>query len=506
MKNFIALFVMLFPMYLYSNNYYISSTGSDTNDGLSEGKAFKSIQHATSVCTTGDTVFVTEGEYSGFDHRDVSGTAEKPIVYKALGEVKIINAGPVRNDGINIENANYIEIDGFNSSNMSGSGNGIRLVNADNCIVRNCVCDKNAERGIFTGFTDKIVIEYNKCSNSVEEHGIYVSNSSDNAIIRFNECFGNNGCGIHMNGDLSMGEDGINHSPQIYNNYIHDNNHAAGINLDGVHSPLIYNNILYNNHSSQGIVLFKQDGAIVSHAGKIFNNTIIVPIDGRWGILLQDGANDGTEIFNNIIINEHSWRGCICVYSTANLKCDYNIVNNRMSISGDDSTISLTEWQTNGLGEHSLNAENAASLFTDYPKHFDLLENSIAVNAGSAKVTAIKKDYYKEKRISGGLIDIGAIEYQFIGTQITTDVNTTVVSDSYTYGTVYPTIVSNNFAIKNADNVSSVQLLTLEGSVFKEYSQFDNMNIKNLKEGIYLVLITYSNGHNQKEIIAKVSE
>ena len=51
----------------------------------------------------------------------------------------------------------------------------------------------------------------------------------------------------------------------------------------GLKNPIIYNNLIYNNHFAQGIALFQQDGAIVSHGAKIYNNTIIVPSDGKMG-------------------------------------------------------------------------------------------------------------------------------------------------------------------------------------------------------------------------------
>ena len=82
--------------------------------------------------------------------------------------------------------------------------------------------------------------------------------------------------------------------------------------MDGVENPVVYNNLIYNNHSAQGIALFQQDGAIPSQGAKVYNNTIIVPSDGRWGILVKDGSNVNTDILNNIIrlIVRILW--CLC--------------------------------------------------------------------------------------------------------------------------------------------------------------------------------------------------
>ena len=412
-KFFLSLLLLLSVQAVNATNYYVSNAGDDTNSGLSLADAFLTIQHAADLVTAGDTVFVDDGTYVGFDLRDVNGTAVNPIVFKGLGNNVLINqSGPIRDDGINIENADYITIDGFIVNDMPGSGNGIRLVLSDFCVVRNCSCDNNAERGIFTGFTDDILIEYNVCSNSIDEHGIYVSNSSDRPIIRFNECFGNNAIGIHMNADLSQGGDGIISDAQIYGNVIHDNNQAAGINMDGLENPIVYNNLIYNNHFAQGIALFQQDGAIMTSGAKIYNNTIIVPSDGRWGILMKDGANVNTEVYNNIIINQHSWRGCITVEDTTGLTSDFNILNDKMSDSGDGSTITLAQWQALGFDGNSLLADALPAIFEDPSSDdYTLAMNSQAVDAGTSLVSpTVTVDIIGTIRPNGPNYDIGAYE------------------------------------------------------------------------------------------------
>ena len=120
----------------------MSNAGDDSNTGLSLADAFLTLQHAADVAGAGDTIFVENGTYAGFDIRNKNGTNGNPIVFKALGNNVLINqSGPIRNDGINVENADYIVIDGFICNDMPGNGNGIRLVLSDNCVVRNCSCD-----------------------------------------------------------------------------------------------------------------------------------------------------------------------------------------------------------------------------------------------------------------------------------------------------------------------------------------------------------------------------
>ena len=397
--------------------YYVSNSGDDSNDGLSPGNAFETLQHAADEVSTGDTVLVENGTYAGFDIRNVNGTSTDPIVFMAAGNNVLINtSGPIRDDGINVENADYIVIDGFIVNGMTGSGNGIRVVLSDFCVVRNCSCSGNAERGIFTGFTDDITIEFNTCTNSVDEHGIYVSNSSDRPVIRYNECYGNNNIGIHMNGDLSAGEDGIIHDPQVYGNVLHDNNLAAGINMDGVTNALVYNNLIYNNHSAQGIALFQQDGAVPSSGALIYNNTIIVPSDGRWGILVRDGCNVNTQIFNNIIINQHAWRGSITIEDDTDFSSDYNILINSLSDSGDGSSISLEDWQALGFDTHSELADPLGDIFVNPGSgDYHLMSTSQAVNAGTSAVSGVVSDDLDGiARPVGAAYDIGCYESELV--------------------------------------------------------------------------------------------
>src|SRR5690606_2879555 len=125
--------------------------------------------------------------------------------------------------------------------------------------------------------------------------------------------FNNTACGIHMNGDISMGRAGILSDVTDEGNIIHDKGYGGGsaINKVGVQDSEIVNNLVYNNHAS-GIAMYQIDGGDASKNNKIFNNTIIQPSDGRWCVLIVDGST-GNTILNNILINNHSFRGSISI-------------------------------------------------------------------------------------------------------------------------------------------------------------------------------------------------
>lgn len=471
-----------------ATNYYVSNAGMDSNTGLTSNEAFETLQKAADVVTAGDTVFVIGGTYTGFDIRNVNGAPNQLIVFIASNKDAVINnKGPLREDGINIENADYIEVNGFKVSGMTNGGNGIRVVTSDHCIVRNCSCNNNAERGIFTGFTDDILIEYNVCTNSIDEHGIYVSNSSDRPIIRYNECYGNNNIGIHMNGDLSAGGDGIISDAQVYGNILHDNNQAAGINMDGCENPIVYNNLIYNNHTAQGIALFQGDGAIPTQGAKIFNNTIIVPSDGRWGILVTTGSNIGTKIYNNIIINEHAWRGCITVEDTTGFSSDFNILQDKMSNSGDGSTDSLTAWQSLGLDIHSILADPQSAIFVDSAGNdYHLAPTSQAINTGTSIVSIeVGIDFNGDIRPQGTEYDIGCYEFS----EATTNVDVFLQSDAIT---LYPNPTVNFFKIRGMIGVYIIDILNSDGTLYQNLmSSTDTIEIdlSAVPAGLYFIRI-----------------
>ncbi len=394
--------------------YYVSTTGNNSNSGTTWAQAWRTLQHAANQVTAGDSVWIANGQYVGFDLR-TSGTSSAYIVFIAAGNQVIIDTrNPVTPDGINIESADYVEIQGVRV--IDQPRNGIRLVFADHCIVRYTYCDNNFERGIFTGFTDDILIEYNECLNSIDEHGIYVSNSSDRSVIRYNICHHNNRGGIQINADASQGGDGISTDPQIYGNILYENGVAGGaaINLDGVQGAFIYNNLLYENHAT-GIALFRQDGGGPSINAVIVHNTIVNASNARWCILAVNGAS-GAQVYNNILINQHPWRGSIALDPDAvpGFASDYNIVVNSLSNQGDGTSMSLAAWQALGYDLHSMLADPLVDIFAaPGAGDYHLLLDAQAVDAGSISFSfGVTSDIEGSFRPQGPDHDIGAYEAQ----------------------------------------------------------------------------------------------
>jgi hypothetical protein len=405
--------ILLSGTVLWATNYYVANWGSDSYRGLSWDSAFATLQHAANQVAAGDSVRVANGDYAGFDLR-TPGAAGLPIVFQGAGDsVRITADNGVTTDGINVEDADWAVIDGFRVIGRTRAG--IRVAVAQHVAVRNNVCDNNGRWGIFTGFADYALIENNVCSYSQAEHGIYFSNSADHPVIRHNISHHNHGCGIHMNGDASMGGDGLITDATVEGNIAYENGAGggSGINCDGVADSRIYNNLLYLNHAS-GISLYRIDAAQGSFRDEIFNNTVLNAADGRWCLNISDASTADT-IYNNVFINLHSWRGSIAIDSASQTGffSDYNIVMDRMSADGGNTRLTLAQWRGLGYDGHSQLADSLDSIFVNWPGgDYHLRPGAQAVDSGTALVAGIVTDDLDGlARPQGNGFDIGAYEY-----------------------------------------------------------------------------------------------
>lgn len=408
------LLLCLIPAFSFSATYYVSTSGNNSNTGLSALTAFSTLQFASNKVLPGDSVIVIAGTYKGF-HHTTSGNALNPIIFSAQPGVLINSSNGTTNDGINLEGASYVIIEGFKVYGVPRAG--IRAVLNNHVVIRKNKCDSNRYWGILTGFSDDILIEENECSRSVIEHGIYFSNSADRPVIRKNISRANNANGIHMNGDVSLGGDGIISNALVENNIIYGNGKSggSGINCDGVQSSRIQNNLLYDNHAS-GVSLYKIDGGDGSKNNVVVNNTIVQASDGRWAINISDGST-GNTIYNNILYHSHAFRGSISIdaASLTGFTSDNNITTNKFSTDGGGTNMTLALWRTNtSQDQNSLIAAPAQLFINVSTSDYHLSSTSPAIDKGTtslASQNAPIMDIEGLARPQNNLFDIGAYEF-----------------------------------------------------------------------------------------------
>jgi hypothetical protein len=389
--------------------FYVDPAGSDTAPGTSAAP-WRTLQHAADTVRAGDLVIVRPGNYAGFDLR-TSGSSTDPIEFHAEPGVMINAPNPVTpNHGINLEAASWVVIQGFTVRDMPRAG--IRAVLNHHVTIRGNTMDANGYWGVLSGFSDDLLIEDNEASRSEVEHGIYVSNSGDRPVIRNNHVWGNRANGIHMNGDVSLGGDGIITGALVERNVIHDNGVGGGsaINADGVQSSRFLNNLIYGNHAS-GISLYRIDGGGGSIDNIIAHNTIVQAADARWALNITGGAT-GTTVLNNILYNAHTFRGSITISanSLSGLVSNRNVVIDRFSIDDGNTRITLAQWRAaTGQDASSIIAVPADLFVNPGANDYHLKTTSPARDAGQT-LAYVTHDLDGVPRPSGPAVDIGAYE------------------------------------------------------------------------------------------------
>ena len=397
------------------NTFYISPNGNDLNPGT-ESQPWRTLQHAADVVNPGETVYLMSGTYSSGMALERSGSAGSIILFKGADpSTVIIDASSDNNrDCLFIENADYIIIENITVRNAQRAG--LRLSYSNHITIKNCKFLNNTKWGIFTDFSDYTTIEGCEASGSKEEHGIYISNSSDFAAIKKNRCHNNEASGIQINADPSMGGDGLSGDCTVDSNFCYENGSSGGaaINLASVRNSIISNNVIYNNLAG-GIAAW-DDGQGDSWGSKnlqILNNTIYFrPGEGRWCISLKNGSS-GCIIYNNLLFGGS--RGGIQYDDTTfpSLTSDCNIFYSSgisWAVENDDSGIAYTleEWKAFNYDLHSFSNQPSQVIVDIYSFNPHLTANSPAIDCGTP--VSISSDYEGDARPQKSGWDIGADE------------------------------------------------------------------------------------------------
>ena len=209
--------ILLFTKNINSQtNYYVSSSGSDSNNGLSETSPFLTINKGVSEVTAGGTVFVMNGTYqnSGFGTVDVSTNTNMNnphvvTINKSGTEGAYITLKNYPNHSPKIEfdgrggivisnNMNYIIVEGFEVEGASASIT-YDIAIADRAYKVLAASDENdninynnsyfSGKGIWGGYGahNHIIIRNNKVYNTPGS-GIRF-NDSDHITIEYNEVY-----------------------------------------------------------------------------------------------------------------------------------------------------------------------------------------------------------------------------------------------------------------------------------------------------------------------------
>lgn len=393
--------------------FYVSTVGDDSNSGTKDSP-WKTIQHALETLSPGEKAIIRSGIYNEKLYMDRSGSEGKMI--QIMGESAtetVLEGNGLSRDLIFIEGADYIEISNLLIRNAERAG--IRLSYSNHIELSDLTIKDCGKWGVFTDFSNYTTVENCDISGSEDEHGIYLSNSSDNGTIRGNRVYNNVASGIQINADPSMGGDGISSNCLIENNIVYGNGKwgGAAINLASVRDSTIQNNIIYNNYA--GGIAGWDDGQGYEWGSKnllIIHNTIIFESgEGRWAISLKNGSSNA-KVFNNILCGGRRGGFEFNTGSLSGIEINNNIYyrfgSNYMVSDEDDIDYTLSQWQGRGYDKNSFFAE-PSTIFVDFSGlNFHLKSTSAALDKGVDK--NLKYDFEGDSRPQGGGPDIGADE------------------------------------------------------------------------------------------------
>lgn len=403
-------------------DYYVSPDGNDERGDGSRSRPWRSLQRAADTVGPGDTVHVADGAYEPF-HIETSGKPGRPIRFRAMGTAAVISGTRVFDErpvAISVL-ASHVVIEGFrvrvSPTPRDGRTRGIRISGTYRRhvtgvhVIRNRV-ENAGWVGITTSYADDVVIEDNVVSGSYREHGIYLANSGDRAVVRRNIVFDNAEAGIQLNADPHQPGDGISSGNLIAGNVLYRNGRhgSAAINLASVRDSVIANNLIYDNYA-QGIAAWDDEaGDGYGSKNNLFaHNTVVMPAGNRRHALSLRHGSTGNVVKNNILLHLGSGDSlAVDASSLPGLVSDHNLLTRIEDTSG--RIVGLREWQASrNLDRRSIGVD-ADTLFVDPGSgNYMIRPGSPAHDAGDPSV-GIEADIANTPRPQGRAPDIGAYE------------------------------------------------------------------------------------------------
>ncbi len=355
-------------------------------------KVFSTLQAAADAAEGGDLVAILPGTYNGmFVREKVSCGDGKYIHFKAMGapgSVIVTNCAadaagaPLSHHMIHLFAAHHIVLDGLHVAGQTGPGlpqaglaSGI-LIGASfvstgkmthHIVLNNIYSHNHQYWGMHSTDSYTVLMQDSVYGRSCREHSAYVSDGSDDYVIRRNVFFGSTGCGLQCNIDadtclrkmsqmkefVSVGPlqpnrqwakailkfaaeqygphnfpDGIGENFIIEENVVYGNGRGSGgggFNFAGLVDSLIQNNLLYDNHA-HGFAMWNNYSVFERELQKpgpataadvtpealplfgcrnnlIRNNTVLLDVPDRYALGAINGSY-GCTLRNNVIINQ----------------------------------------------------------------------------------------------------------------------------------------------------------------------------------------------------------
>lgn len=286
------LFLFAFAIFLFSQvnaasaaDYYVSKSGSNSNDGQTLATAWQTPAYAAQQANTGDTVYVVKGEWNNeYIQFANSGTPSQWITFTTYnGTVKLTGSG---SDSAFYGNAiSYIRLTGdFEIDNYF---EGLKFLKSNNINISGITVKNSVDDGIsISRSSSYMTIDQIKVINT-RQHGILIwggggQDSYDNKLnhhitIRNStiDIAHHNGIDIHTNAEDILVENNkfynitnraavLSHNFRnkritIRNNYMEHN--ERGIWVTGTNDSIIENNTIIDSYTDNGILVYRREGS-----------------------------------------------------------------------------------------------------------------------------------------------------------------------------------------------------------------------------------------------------
>jgi hypothetical protein len=275
----------------FANAYYVSTSGNNANDGLSQSRAWRNVQYAANHVQAGDTVNVLGGVYNETVNVAASGSAAAGyITFRNLsGQTPVLDGTGLAIPGgqfgmFNISSQSYVILRGFEIRNyksatkskvpvgvfVTGAGSHLQLLNnhIHDIVTTASGCGANALGVAFygnqaPGSLSKITVSGNEidhlktgCSETLTFNGNVDTFTVTNNLIHDNNNIGIDVIGFEgtsPNPAYDQARNGVIRQNTVYN--ISSNGNPAypkncwcadGIYVDGGTNVIVERNLIHN--------------------------------------------------------------------------------------------------------------------------------------------------------------------------------------------------------------------------------------------------------------------
>lgn len=160
------------------DTYFIRSSGSDRNDGLTPATALGSLEHFAEIAKPGDTVYIGAGEYTERARFQTPATPGQPI--RIIGDIsgehtgdagQVVLTSSSNSQIVQLTRADHHQLSGLR---FAGGQEGVRIDGAQGIVLQGCSFDDARESSV--SVINNGSVEVRGCQITSRKRGVHVTN------------------------------------------------------------------------------------------------------------------------------------------------------------------------------------------------------------------------------------------------------------------------------------------------------------------------------------------